>query len=324
LLRALFGRGPTHGAGLDQGLERSRRSLLDQLTGPFRPVDITEETWELLEERLIQSDVGSATAQSLVRELKRQAGRRGIRRADELPRVLATLMVAQLEAAEDAGTAPPIPNGRPRVVLVVGVNGSGKTTSIAKLAHRYREAGQRVVLVAGDTFRAAAIEQLEVWGARCGVSVIGGQQGGDPGAAVFDALGSSVARNADVVIVDTAGRLHTQANLMAELQKVRSIVSRQVPGAPHDTLLVMDATTGQNGLSQARAFTESVGVTGLVLAKLDSSSKGGVAFAIARDLGLPIAFVGTGEGLDDLAPFDATQYVTGLLGLRCPDPSPDM
>jgi fused signal recognition particle receptor len=198
------------------------------------------------------------------------------------------------------------------VILVVGVNGSGKTTTIAKLAHHYQQAGQRVTLAAADTFRAAAIDQMKIWGERIGVTTIAHQPGADPGAVVFDAIKSSQARGATMVIIDTAGRLHTKYNLMKELEKLRNIAARQVHQAPHETLLVLDATCGQNGLSQARHFKESVDITGVVLAKLDGTAKGGIVFAIAQDLGVPVRFVGTGEGLDDLAEFDPQTFVDGL------------
>ncbi len=299
---------------IEQGLAKTRRGFLDRLAGVFGPVDITEGTWEELEERLIQSDVGVATATELVAQLRQQASYVGVRRADELPGLLHTVMVRALEAGgpepEAAGARP-----QPFVTLVVGVNGSGKTTSIAKLAHWYKGHGQQVVLVAADTFRAAAIDQLQIWGERVAVPVVAGQPGGDPAAVVFDALSSTAGRGAGEIIVDTAGRLHTQTNLMAELEKVYRVIQRVRPDAPHETLLVLDATTGQNGLSQAQAFTRSVLVSGIALAKLDSSAKGGVAFAVTRELGLPIRWVGTGEGLADLAPFDAAAYAAGVLGL---------
>jgi fused signal recognition particle receptor len=300
---------------IEEGLTKTRRGLLDRLAGIFGPVDITNDTWDELEALLIQADVGPPTAAAIVRELRESARHAGVRRAEELPELLRGVLVralappADVAAAEDHGSRP-----APLVWLVVGVNGSGKTTTIAKLAFRQRQAGRSAVLVAADTFRAAAIDQLKIWGERCAVPVIAGQPGGDPGAVVFDALSSGLGRAADVLIVDTAGRLHTQPNLMAELVKVQNVIGRQVPGGPHETLLVLDATTGQNGLAQARAFTRAVAVSGLVLAKLDSSAKGGVALAITRELGLPIRYVGTGEQLEDLAPFDAAAYVDGLLG----------
>lgn len=320
MFRRLFGRGdapasPGERAQIEQSLGKTRTGLMGRLAEVFGPVDIGEATWDELEAQLIRSDVGAQAAVAIVADLREKARQAGVRRASELPDVLHRVMARALAAA-----APPAADGpdeappRPYVILVVGVNGSGKTTSIAKLASLHARAGRSVVLVAADTFRAAAIDQLKLWGEAVGVPVIAGQPGGDPGAVVFDALGSHAGRAADVVIVDTAGRLHTQANLMAELVKVRNVIARVMPGAPHATLLVLDATTGQNGLAQAKAFTAAVSVTGLVLAKLDSTAKGGVAFAVVRELGVPIAYVGTGERVADLAPFDAAAYVDGILG----------
>jgi fused signal recognition particle receptor len=280
----------------------------------FGPADITEETWTELEERLVQADVGPRTAAELVDQTRAVARDARVHRGEDLPRALRKVMVRQLEAAAAEPLA--AANAAPTVILVIGVNGSGKTTTIAKLAHRFHAAGRRTVLVAADTFRAAAIDQLQEWGRRVGVEVIAGSPGADPAAVVFDGLSSRTARAADIVIVDTAGRLQTQSNLMAELAKVARVCARVVEGAPHDTLLVIDATTGQNGLSQAHQFTASAQVTALVLAKLDSSAKGGVAFAIQRELGIPIALVGTGEGLADLADFSAEEYVDALLGVQ--------
>ena len=316
---------PEAEAMIAQSLARTRKGLMTRLAEVFGPVDITGATWDDLEAGLIAADVGVKTSVEIVAELREQARLAGVRRAGELPALLHGVMVRTLAGAGSPGRAAQDSGGddhagadaepaRRTVILVVGVNGSGKTTSIAKLAHAYRRAGRSVVLVAADTFRAAAIDQLRVWGERAGVPVVAGQPGGDPGAVVFDALSSHAGRAADVVVVDTAGRLHTHANLMAELVKMRTIVRRFDPDAPHATLLVLDATTGQNGLAQAKAFAAAVGVTGLVLAKLDSSAKGGVAFAITRELGLPILYVGTGERIDDLSPFDAARYVDGLLG----------
>jgi fused signal recognition particle receptor len=210
------------------------------------------------------------------------------------------------------GASSPGQNSRPHVIFVVGVNGTGKTTTIGKLAHRLRQDGRSVVLAAGDTFRAAAIEQLAVWASRTGAEIIKTKSGGDPAAVVYDALTSARARNADVVIVDTAGRLHTKSNLMAELDKMKRTAAKIVPGAPHDVLLVMDATTGQNGLPQAREFTATAAVTGIVLTKLDGTAKGGIVVAITRELGLPVRFVGTGESIEDLVPFDAETFVSSL------------
>jgi len=332
---------------LEHSLEKTRKGWTRRLAEVFGPVDITDATWEDLEAQLIQSDVGVQTAVAVVADLRERARFAGLRRASELPELLHQAMVRVLATAAggtsaasatsatgaagsqasvasatsrsgamDIETAPARDGtpARPTIVLVVGVNGSGKTTSIAKLAHASKQAGRRVVLVAADTFRAAAIDQLKIWGDRVGVPVIAGQPGGDPGAVVFDALSAHAGKAADVVIIDTAGRLHTQSNLMAELVKVRNVIRRLHPDAPDATLLVLDATTGQNGLSQAKAFTEAVDVDGLVLAKLDSSAKGGIAFAVTRELGLPILYVGTGERLEDWAPFDPAAYVDGVLG----------
>lgn len=335
MLKRLFGRQDEE--KIETGLAKTRQGLLGRFVGLFGPVDITETTWTELEEQLILADIGAATAAELIEVLRREARDAGVGRADELPAVLQGVMTGLLNdgngstagAVDDeaavvtgpdtvTGGAAALGVGKPWVILVVGVNGSGKTTTIAKLASRYRQQGRSVLLVVADTFRAAAMEQLQIWGERVGVPVAAGRPGGDPGAVVYDALSSRAGSTADVVIVDTAGRLHTQKNLMAELDKVRRVTARVVPGAPHETLLVLDATTGQNGLQQARAFTAAVAVSGLVLAKLDSSAKGGVVFSVVRELGLPVRFVGTGEGLEDLAVFDAAAYVSGLLGSHGP------
>jgi len=269
---------------------------------------VTAATWDELEELLIQADVGVETTLYLVERLRRRARDEAILRADALQAALQEELRALLP-----DPAPLNLGGRPLdVVLIVGVNGSGKTTSIAKLAHYYQRAGRRVLLAAADTFRAAAMDQLEIWARRADVDIVTGPAGGDPGAVVFDTLQAARARGMDMVIADTAGRLHTQYNLMAELQKVRKVAARGAEGAPHETLLVLDATTGQNALSQARHFQEAVDVTGAVLAKLDSTARGGMVFAISRELGLPVRFVGTGESLEDLAPFDAGLFVQAL------------
>lgn len=313
-------------AKVEEGLSKSRQGLLTRLGEVFGPVNITEETWEALELKLIQSDVGVATSVAMVEDLREQARYAGVRRASELPAVLRAVMIKTLEKAgaedleNEAEAAAPPP--KPFVLLMVGVNGGGKTTTIAKLAHRNAAEGNAVALVAADTFRAAAIDQLATWAERVGVPIVKGVPQGDPGAVAYDAMHAGVCRTADLVLVDTAGRLHTQKNLMQELRKVRGVLAKEMPGAPHATLLVLDATTGQNGLAQAKAFMEAVEVTGLVLAKLDSSAKGGIAFAVARELGLPILYVGLGEGLDDLVPFDAAHYVDALLGAEEPQPAP--
>lgn len=291
-------------------LERTRSSFFGQIATLFGASDITDETWDDLEALLIQADVGVETSLSLVGAVKDTVARRGITQSSDMANIVKQEMVALLN-----GHHRPLDINNKRlltVILVVGVNGSGKTTTIAKLAHHYQQAGQRVTLAAADTFRAAAIEQMQIWGERVGVTTIAHQPGADPGAVVFDAIKSSQARGATTVIIDTAGRLHTKYNLMKELEKLRSIAARQVHQAPHQTLLVLDATSGQNALSQARHFKESVDITGVVLAKLDGTAKGGIVFAIAHELGVPVRFVGTGEGLDDLAEFDPQTFVDGL------------
>jgi len=292
---------------LGRSLGRTRERLADALRRivPSRRPD--EETLEALEEALISADVGPATAMRLVEHLRDNPD------ADRAPREqLRAAMLEMLSASEpgadnDGGR-------RPRVILMVGVNGSGKTTSTAKLGARFRAAGHSVLLGAADTFRAAAVDQLAVWGERLGVPVIAHQPGGDPAAVVYDSCEAGRARDVDVVIIDTAGRLQTKDNLMAELAKIHRAAGKVIDGAPDDVWLVLDATTGQNGLRQAEDFLQHAGLTGLILAKLDGSARGGVALSIADQLGLPIRYVGTGEGLDDLAPFDAAAYVEGLLG----------
>jgi len=294
--------------GLIQSLARTRNAVFSRLASILGASEVTPQTWEELEELLIQADVGVETTLELVERLRRRAREEAILRADGLQEALGRELRALLP------DPPPLNlGGRPLdVVLVVGVNGSGKTTSIAKLAYRYRREGRRVLLAAADTFRAAAMDQLRIWGERAGCPVVAGPEGGDPGAVVYDALQAARSRGMDLVIVDTAGRLHTHHNLMEELRKVRRVAGKVVEGAPHETLLVLDATTGQNALNQARRFQEAVGVTGVVLAKLDSTARGGMVFAIAHQLGLPVRFVGTGEGLEDLVPFDADAFVQGL------------
>lgn len=297
------------GKGIQQGLARTRQSFFGRVAGLFGVTDITPQLYSDLEDLLIQADVGVETTVALVESLQEEVNRRHLRRAADAGTLLRQQMIDLLNTRSHIYLAekPPL-----AVILVVGVNGSGKTTSIAKLARYHQARGESVILAAADTFRAAAIDQLRVWGDRLGVDVIAHQPGADPGAVVYDAVRAALARKANVVIVDTAGRLHTKYNLMQELKKVHSIAARELPGAPHETLLVLDATTGQNGLAQATHFSQAVNVTGIFLAKLDGTAKGGIALAIARQLGLPILFVGTGEGLDDMAPFDPTEFVNGL------------
>jgi len=263
----------------------------------------TRETLEGLEEVLITADVGVAATGRIVSAVRQRAGH-----GDSLRRLVEEEVLAILQAVA-VDTQPP---SRPRVVLVVGVNGTGKTTSVGKLANLLRAEGQAPVICAADTFRAAAVEQLEIWAQRAGVDMVRARSGADPAAVVFDAISAGKARGRDVILVDTAGRLHTRTNLMAELEKIRRVAAREVEGAPHEVLLVLDATVGQNGVIQAREFTGAAGVTGVVLTKLDGTAKGGVAVAIANDLGLPIRYVGVGEGIDDLLPFSPDEYVTAL------------
>jgi fused signal recognition particle receptor len=287
---------------LRDSLGKSRRALTEQLA--LEAFDASDdEAWERLEEALIAADVGVPATAELVQRLEARDD------AGELGEALVEEAAALLER-DGARLAL---DGAPSVILVVGVNGTGKTTTIGKLANKLREHGHSVVLAAADTFRAAADEQLEIWAERAQADIVGSQKGGDPAAVAFDAIDAAQARGKDVVVVDTAGRLHTQANLMQELAKVRRVIEQRLPGAPHETLLVVDATTGQNGLQQARLFGEAVAVTGVALTKLDGSARGGVALAIAHELGLPVKLVGVGEGLDDLRPFDARDYARALV-----------
>jgi fused signal recognition particle receptor len=287
---------------LRDSLGKSRRALVAELGASFDPAQ--EDAWERLEVALIRADVGVAATGELVRRLEA--------RGDVVD--LAAALADEVEQL--FGEAPVIrqADAKPTVVLVVGVNGTGKTTTIGKLARKLSEHGRSVVVGAADTFRAAAEEQLEIWAERAGADFVGGSRGADPAAVAFDAVEAGRARGRDVVIVDTAGRLHTQGNLMDELAKIRRVIAGRVEDAPHETLLVVDATTGQNGVQQARLFAEAAGVTGVALTKLDGSAKGGVAIPIAHELGIPVKLVGVGEGLDDLRPFDAHDYARALLG----------
>jgi fused signal recognition particle receptor len=287
---------------LRDSLSKSRRALTEQLSAAaFDPAD--DEAWERLEEALITADVGVPATAEIVGRLE---ARGALTTLDEpLAEELATLLGEPGALNVSA---------RPSVILVVGVNGTGKTTTIGKLAAELAEHGHSVLLAAADTFRAAAGEQLEVWAQRAGADFVGSPRGGDPAAVAYDAIDAAASRGRDVVIVDTAGRLHTQKNLMEELAKVRRVIAGRLEGAPHETLLVVDATTGQNGLQQARLFAEAVDVSGVVLTKLDGSAKGGIAVAIAHELGLPVTLVGVGEGLDDLRPFDPADFARALVG----------
>jgi len=294
---------------IKDSLTRTRQSFFGRVAGLFGANEVTEELWEELEELLIQADVGVNTTIELVKRLRERVAKERVRDTRAVEGMLKEELIVTLDGRL------PLSINEPRlltVVLVVGANGSGKTTSIAKLAHYYREQGRKVILGAADTFRAAAIDQLKIWGQRAGCDVIAHQPGADPGAVVYDAIRAARSRGADILIVDTAGRLHTKYNLMQELKKVRGVAAKQVHQAPHETLLVLDATTGQNALAQAKHFKDDVEVTSIFLAKLDGTAKGGVVFAIAGELGLPIRFVGTGEGVEDMAEFDAQAFVEGL------------
>jgi fused signal recognition particle receptor len=272
--------------------------------------EIDRATLDDLEATLIGADLGNTTTGEVLDKLREKADRKQIKNTDELKRLLKEELLTILNAANIRPVEKV--DGTPEVILVVGVNGTGKTTTIGKLSQVFRSQGKTVLLCAADTFRAAAIEQLEIWGQRTGTEVIRTKAGGDPAAVLYDALQAASARHSDYVIVDTAGRLHTKTNLMAELDKMRRTAQRIIPGAPHETLLVMDATTGQNGLQQARQFTEAAGVTGIVLTKLDGTAKGGVVVAISRELGLPVRYVGVGEKAGDLLPFNAKDFVDSL------------
>jgi fused signal recognition particle receptor len=312
---SLFGKsGPSLLERLKQSVSKTRTELsarVEQLLTGNRPVD--PQLLKELESALLSADIGVRTTKEVLATLRAQVNEHKIDDADqlrqELKRQIVQILTAPAGASSD-GASHAAPS--PRVLFVVGVNGTGKTTTIGKLANRWHKEGATVVLCAADTFRAAAIEQLEVWARRSGVEIIKQKSGADPSAVIYDAISAAQSRGADLVIVDTAGRLHTKSNLMAELDKMKRTAAKLVHGAPHEVLLVLDATTGQNGLNQAREFWSHAGVTGIVLTKLDGTAKGGIVVAIARELNLPIRFVGTGEQIDDLVPFDAQTYVNSL------------
>ncbi|MCI0396109.1 MAG: signal recognition particle-docking protein FtsY [Chloroflexi bacterium] len=295
--------------GIRESLSRTRQSVFGQIVNVLGMGEITEETWDDLEALLIQADMGVPTTMDLIEAMRRRVEQEGLYRADQLLRAMKEEMRAMLTSRQ------PFELEEPRqltVVMVVGVNGSGKTTTIGKLAYYYKNRGRKVMVAAGDTFRAAAIDQLKIWSERADVPIVAGQPGGDPAATAYDGIRATRARGHDLLFIDTAGRLHTKFNLMKELEKVYSVCRKSVHAAPHEVLLVLDAPTGQNALIQATKFKESVKVTGVILTKLDSTAKGGIVFAIYRELGLPVRFIGTGEGIQDLAPFDPDAFVEGL------------
>jgi fused signal recognition particle receptor len=296
---------------MKEAVTRTRENLsqrIEEVVSIGKEID--RATLDDLEATLIGADLGNTTTREVLDKLREKADRKQIKNTDELKRLLKEELLNILNAANIRPVQKV--DGTSEVILVVGVNGTGKTTTIGKLSQVFRSQGKTVLLCAADTFRAAAIEQLEIWGQRTGTEVIRTKAGGDPAAVLYDALQAASARHTDYVIVDTAGRLHTKTNLMAELDKMRRTAQRIIPGAPHETLLVMDATTGQNGLQQARQFTDAAGVTGIVLTKLDGTAKGGVVVAISRELGLPVRYVGVGEKAGDLLPFNAKDFVDSL------------
>lgn len=291
------------------GLAKSSKATFGRIATIFGATEITEETWDELEALLLQADLGMETTSNILDALRRIVQDQGLTRSDELSEAIRTELLLRLDRA-----SLPRWKEKPSVIMVVGVNGSGKTTTIAKLGQRFQADGKTLLFGAADTFRAAAVDQLQVWGERIGIDVVAGAPESDPGAVAFNAVRSGTARGVDLVVVDTAGRLHTRFNLMEELKKVYRVVGKALPGAPHAVWLVLDATTGQNALQQAKAFKEAVHVTGVILTKLDSSARGGFAFAIQHELRLPILYAGLGEKPEDLRPFDPEAFVDGILG----------
>jgi fused signal recognition particle receptor len=297
---------------IEQGLSKTKKTWFSRLSRLFTEPKIDPAVWDDLEEALIGADVGLDLSEQLIERTRERVRQEGHETSQDLRGVLRTEMMALMGPV--AISPPDFPSTALEIILVVGVNGSGKTTSVAKLAHLRKEQGQRVLLVAGDTFRTAAIDQLQIWGRRIGIDVIAHQPGADPGAVVFDGVQAARARDVDALIIDTAGRLQSKSNLMEELSKIHRVIEKALPDAPVHSLLVLDATTGQNGLSQAREFLKAVHVDAILLAKLDGTSKGGIVLAIRSELGVPISYIGTGEGIDDIAAFDPTAFVEALVG----------
>ncbi len=294
-----------------QGLEKTRKATFGKIVTLFGASEITADTWEELETQLIQADLGIQTTESITTVLKTKIEKTGIIHSDEFRKVLKEELISRLLPRSDVDFS----GVHPAVILLVGVNGSGKTTTAAKLGKIFIDQGRKVLLGAADTYRAAAIDQLEVWAKRINIPIIAGQPDADPGAVAYDTVQAAIARKMDYAIIDTAGRLHTRYNLMEELKKVSKVITKALPGAPHACWLVMDSTTGQNALAQAKEFRNAVNVTGIILAKMDTSAKGGMAFAIQSELKLPILYIGLGEKLDDLLPFDRESFVDGILSL---------
>jgi fused signal recognition particle receptor len=291
-----------------QGLEKTRKVTFGTLATFFGATEINRETWEDLEAIMLQADMGLETTESIISSIKQTVADEGLTRTEEMNNILREELKSRL-------INPPaftFQDNPPTIILVVGVNGSGKTTTIAKLGYHFQQQKKSILFGAGDTYRAAAVEQLKTWGSRLNIPVVAGQSGGDPAAVAYDTVESAVARKVDVALVDTAGRLHTRFNLMEELKKVHRVTGKPLPGAPHHVWLVLDATTGQNAIQQARSFKEAVQVTGIILTKLDSSSKGGMVFSIQQELQVPIYFIGLGEKMDDLQVFDPEMFINGL------------
>lgn len=291
-----------------QGLSRTRTSTFGRISQLLGVAEIDDETWDDLEAMFIQSDMGIETTEEVIKSLRTRVEAEGLITANQLRNALFEELHARLDISPEIKFSE-----TPCVILIVGVNGSGKTTNMAKLGQRYQKEGKRVIFGAADTFRAAAIEQLQIWGRRLDIPVIAGQQDGDPGAVAYDTVQAGLARNTDIILIDTAGRLHTRFNLMEELKKVYRVTGKALPGSPHAVWLVMDANTGQNALHQAKAFKQAVNVTGVILAKLDTSARGGMVFAIQKELGLPIIYAGLGEAAEDLEPFNPDAFIEGIL-----------
>jgi fused signal recognition particle receptor len=291
-----------------ESLTKTRDVTFGRIANFFGTTEINDESWDVLEALLIQADLGVETTSSIIENCMEKVRKQGLTRTEQLYQLVKEELINQLDQPEE-----PDLSAEPTVIMIVGVNGSGKTTSIAKLAARYKKMGKKVLLVAGDTFRAAAADQLEIWSERVDVPIITSNPNSDPGAVTYDGIKSAIARRMDVVLIDTAGRLHTRYNLMEEIKKVYRVAGKALPGAPHHSWIVLDATTGQNALQQAKAFQQAVDLDGAILAKLDSSAKGGMAFAIKHQLNLPILYAGLGESVDDLQLFDRNAFVDGIL-----------